>query len=579
MVHFSQNHRETTQKAKECFEDISESLARGEFVVALFSYELGRLFHGLETKPNSHPIIQAWSFSSYDQLSKKELDIWIEETINQSSEHGSVCGVAQIKNSISEKEFFSDIKTIQDYILNGETYQINHTYRVIGKAYGLPLALYSRLRGRQPGRYGAFIESVDDYILSFSPELFIQKKGNFIKAMPMKGTASALEDSANDLKHDPKNRSENVMIVDLLRNDLGRLAQIGTVKVPKLFDVAKYGEVLQMTSTIEAKCKPNLSLYEIFQAIFPCGSVTGAPKKRSMEIIQELESSDRGYYCGALGWFDPNGDFTCSVPIRTAELSYNKKSKASSFVLGIGAGVTIESSPEKEWEECQLKSSFLTSLPSQVGIFETILVKEGIPVFLGNHLQRMDLSSKELLIPFNIEDAEKKVLMAAQKLDRSLTYRLKLDLSSKGDLSVVCKELDSVSSKVKLFWAKDILHSEDVTMHSGDMLLKHKTNSRALYDLAWQAASSRGGFDALFTNEKGLVTEGGRTNVFIKPQNSTFWLTPPVSAGLLPGLMRQRVLNDSLWNSREQNLTIEDVMAAEKIVLTNSLRGVMPCHF
>lgn len=568
-----------TQK---CLSEISESLSRGEYVVAAFAYELGRQIHKLPQRPSlsnePHPLIEAWAFSSFKKLSKQDVDSCISEKLALLEGSQRCAGVMDVQESIAEDRFTADIDAIQEYIRSGDSYQINHTYRIKGETYGAPLALYSRLRDRQPGRFGAYIEHDGKFLLSQSPELFIARDGDTLKAMPMKGTASALSAVASALSDDPKNQAENVMIVDLLRNDLSRISLPGSVTVPNLFEVARHGDVLQMTSTVQGQIKPDVSLFDIFKAVFPCGSVTGAPKKRSMEIIQELEPEDRGYYCGALGWLDPNGNFAFSVPIRTVEITTDSQSHASTFTLGVGAGITNDSDAKQEWQECHIKSAFLMDLPSATGLFETIAVIHGEPQRLQSHIQRMRTSALALRISFDSEIAEKLILDACASFDKNLSYRLRLDLASSGVLSVSSAVIHQTNEPVKIFWATDILPG-DVTMHSGDVLLRHKVSVRTLYDQAWQEATKLGGFDALFCNEQGLVTEGGRTSIFVKPQGSSEWLTPPVSAGLLPGVMRAALLADPKMNAREANLTIKDVSMADEIILSNALRGAIKAHF
>jgi para-aminobenzoate synthetase/4-amino-4-deoxychorismate lyase len=565
-----------------CLAQIEASLARGEFVVAAFAYELGRQIHRLPQRVgstlSSHPLIEAWSFKAFDKLSKEQVDTLIADQLALLETEQRSAGVLDVHESLNEKQFASDIASILEYIRGGDTYQINHTYRITGKTYGSPLALYSRLRDRQPGRFGAYISHDGNYLLSQSPELFISREGDTLKAMPMKGTASALSEVASALSDDPKNQAENVMIVDLLRNDLSRISLPGTVTVPNLFDVARHGDVLQMTSTVQGQAKPDTSLLDILNAVFPCGSVTGAPKKRSMQIIQELEPEDRGYYCGALGWIDPSGDFAFSVPIRTVEIAEAISSHASTFTLGIGAGITNDSDPKQEWEECRIKSNFLINLSSSTGLFETISVVDKLPQKLEMHLDRMQSSALALGIAFNRPTAKAVVENSCSSLDTGITFRLRLDLATNGDLSVSTGVLDSLNEPVKIFWAKDIL-SCNTEMFSGDALLRHKVSNRSLYDLAWQTAVRLGGFDALFTNEQGFVTEGGRTSIFVKPQGRSEWLTPPVFAGLLPGVMRATLLADPKLNAREANLTINDVSMADEIILTNALRGLIKAQF
>jgi para-aminobenzoate synthetase/4-amino-4-deoxychorismate lyase len=563
-----------------CIAEIEAALGQGKFVVAAFAYELGRSIHCLPQKNNqsAHPLIEAWAFQDYKKLSKSEADDVIEEELKKEGASNSIAGVLELEESLSEDQFASDIAAIKEYICSGDSYQINHTYRIKGKTYGSPLGLYQQLRNRQPGRFGAYIDSNSHYLLSQSPELFIERSGNTLKAMPMKGTASALTDTSGALSSDPKNQAENVMIVDLLRNDLSRISLPGSVTVPHLFSVARHGDVLQMTSTVEGAVKPEISFTDILEAVFPCGSVTGAPKKRSMEIIQELETEDRGYYCGALGWLDPNGDFALSVPIRTVEISQDPRSHASDFTLGIGAGITIDSDAKEEWQECNIKSAFLKHLPSSTGLFETIAFKQGNIQNVEAHLNRMQSSAIALGIPFDRFAAKKIIDDTCVELESSNDFRLRLDLSPAGILSVTTAGLEKLNEPVKIFWAADIL-PVDCSMFSGDALLRHKVSNRVLYDQAWQAAVQQGGFDALFINEQGFVTEGGRSSVFIKLPNNTEWLTPPVSAGLLPGVMRASLLDNPYMNAREANLTIQDVMEADEIILSNALRGAIKAHF
>ncbi len=578
----SGNGEQDNETTLVCLEEISESLTRGEFVVAAFAYELGRQIQKLPQRDSatlpSHPLIEAWSFKSFNKLSKQDVDKFITQKLAQIDDVPCSAGILNVSESINEEQFSSNITKIQEYLRSGDSYQINYTYRVSGKVYGSPLALYARLRERQPGRFGAYIQQRDRYLLSQSPELFIAREGDTLKAMPMKGTASALSNLASALSADPKNQAENVMIVDLLRNDLSRISLPGTVIVPNLFDVARHGDVLQMTSTVQGQLKPKTSLLEILNAVFPCGSVTGAPKKRSMEIIQDIEPQDRGYYCGALGWLDPKGDFALSVPIRTVEVTQDTHTHESTFTLGVGAGITIDSDADQEWQECRIKSAFLKNLPSGVGIFETIAIERGEPMRLMDHLQRMQSSAASLGISFNLNTAKSLIQESCLSLDTSLRFRLRLDLASNGEHTITTSALDALAEPVKLFWAKNIL-SCDVGIFSADALLCHKISKRDLYDQAWREAVKMGGFDALFTNEQGFVTEGGRSSVFIKPKGSSEWLTPPVSAGLLPGVMRAALLADPAMNARVASLTINDVSMADEIILSNALRGAIKAHF
>ncbi len=582
-VYASSSPLETIAAVDQCLHEINEALTSGTYVVAAFAYELGQYIHNLEQRKDvaqTHwrPLIQAWAFKSYESLSKDKVDRFISSSLRKLAPGDQIAGVANLQFSVNQEQFTSDIKTIQEYIRNGDTYQINYTFRITGETYGDPLALYSRLRDRQPGRFGAFLVEDSHFVLSQSPELFIQRQGNTLKAMPMKGTASALSNSADDLSHDPKNRAENVMIVDLLRNDLSRLSLPGSVTVPQLFEVARHGDVLQMTSTVEAEARPGIQLKDVLNAVFPCGSVTGAPKKRSMEIIQELEAKDRAYYCGAIGWLDPSGDFAFSVPIRTVEIDRDLQTRASPFTLGVGAGITIDSEPQQEWEECLIKASFLSELPSKLGLFETILVHQGEPQNLQLHLDRLVSSAQAFEIPCSLSDIKKAILIACSDCAIGTPYRLRVDLDHDGQVGSQTTPLLPLINPVKIFWASEILPNPNhAVLQSGNVFLRHKVSARDAYDQAWKLAESLGGFDALFVNEQGFVTEGGRSSIFIRSGDR--WLTPPITAGVLPGVMRSIILNDPKWNAHETNLSIDAIRNAEEIMLSNALRGPIPAHF
>ena len=550
---------------------IEQAIHDQHHVVSCFSYELGEHLLGLTPKRSKTPWVQAWVFKDVQKLSKEDVNQWLKTQTNQAIDAPVI---QKTRSSITQEQFESDIAKIQELIKSGDTYQVNHTYRIHGELSGSPLSAYEILRQKQPGPYGAYIEHPDGWVLSCSPEWFLQKTGNTLMTKPMKGTAKVGESSSEELHDDAKNRAENVMIVDLLRNDLSKISLPGSVKVPNLFEVQQHGDVLQMTSTISSTSKENLRLKELLQAIFPCGSVTGAPKKRTMELIQELESEPRNLYCGAIAWFDPSsqaglGDLGMSVVIRTLELEKNQH-----FQMGVGGGITIDSESADEWHECQTKAGFLYALQNQaepIGLFETIRVEQGQACHLEMHLGRISQSAKALMIKFDSNRAKSLIQEACSQLDASLIYRLRLDLSAEGLLSVKTAAIQNLQAG-PILWASDIL-ATDATMSSTDQLLGHKVTRRKLYDQAWLAAEKLGAFDALFVNEQGFVTEGGRSNVFIKKDGR--WLTPPLASGCLPGVMRSMVMNDAKYQAVEQDITPADVLSAEEVIFTNALRGIV----
>ncbi len=550
---------------------IEQAIHDQHHVVSCFSYELGEYLLGLTPKRSKTPWVQAWVFKDVQKLSKEDVNQWLKTQTNQAIDAPVI---QKTRSSITQEQFEGDIAKIQELIKSGDTYQVNHTYRIHGELSGSPLSAYEILRQKQPGPYGAYIEHPDGWVLSCSPEWFLQKTGNTLMTKPMKGTAKVGESSSEELHDDAKNRAENVMIVDLLRNDLSKISLSGSVKVPNLFEVQQHGDVLQMTSTISSTSKENLRLKELLQAIFPCGSVTGAPKKRTMELIQELESEPRNLYCGAIAWFDPSsqaglGDLGMSVVIRTLELEKNQH-----FQMGVGGGITIDSESADEWHECQTKAGFLYALQNQaepIGLFETIRVEQGQACHLEMHLGRISQSAKALKIKFDSNRAKSLIQEACSQLDASLIYRLRLDLSAEGLLSVKTAAIQNLQAG-PILWASDIL-ATDATMSSTDQLLGHKVTRRKLYDQAWLAAEKLGAFDALFVNEQGFVTEGGRSNVFIKKDGR--WLTPPLASGCLPGVMRSMVMNDAKYQAVEQDITPTDVLSAEEVIFTNALRGIV----
>jgi para-aminobenzoate synthetase/4-amino-4-deoxychorismate lyase len=413
-------------------------------------------------------------------------------------------------------------------------------------------------------------------VLSLSPELFVRHEGGALLTRPMKGTAPATGDEAVDaarssaLAADTKNRAENLMIVDLLRNDLGRVAATGSVQVPALFDVRRYGRVLQMTSTVQAILRSDATLAGLFDALYPCGSITGAPKRRTMEIIHELESAPRGIYTGAIGWFDPPpagqaiGDFCLSVPIRTLALQAPGNGVRRGE-LGVGAGIVHDSDAAAEFEECGLKARFLTGLPNEFEIFETIRASfEDGPRHLEQHLARIGASCAYFGFAFDPAAARALVRNTCLGLEPGKLHRVRLAADRSGQLKVQTGEIAPLREPV-------VLELADRPTSSDDLFLRHKTSIRSGYDAAWRAAESRGAFDALFFNERGELTEGGRSNVFIRI--GEHWYTPPLSCGLLPGVIRSVMLQAPAWNALERVITREMLEQADDIVVCNALRG------
>ena len=548
---------------------------QGGHAVALFAYELGADLHGIAPRDDS-VLARVLVFKTCEQLSASAVAAWLQRHADTSA-----AGIANLHNSVDADAFGQALERIHAYIAAGDTYQVNYTYRLRFETFGNLATLYLRLRARQPVPYGALIVLPDgSATLSLSPELFVQHSAGTLIARPMKGTAPATGKAQRDtavaaqLAADPKNRAENLMIVDLLRNDLGRIATVGSVTVPALFQVSRFSDVLQMTSTVTARLRADVTLAQVIAALYPCGSITGAPKHRTLQIIRELEVDPRGIYTGAIGWFEAAtalqkmGNFCLSVPIRTLLLQPPNAVGLRRGEMGVGAGIVHDSVAAEEWAECALKAQFLTGMPQQFALFETMAVsRDGGCVLLERHLLRLAQSAAYFNFSLDRSQVRTALAKACAALPDERAYRLRLTLESDGTCSVQTSPLLPLSGAVRLLLAPDVMQADD-------LFLRHKTTMRARYDQAWRGAQAQGAFDMLFCNERGEVTEGGRSTLFVQLDGR--WFTPPLSAGVLPGVMRASLLDDPTWLASERSLTLDDVRGAQKLVFCNALRGVMP---
>ena len=506
-------------------------------------------------------------------------DIDAESWLAQNSDD-LPAGISTPQSSVSEADYLDHIRQIHEAIRRGDTYQINYTTRLHLQAYGNPVSLYRRLR--QPVPYAVLshlpdAEGKSAWTLCFSPELFLKIGADgTISTEPMKGTAPILGDGqderrAAELQADPKNRAENVMIVDLLRNDLGKIAQTGKVCVPEPFKVSRFGSVWQMTSTIQAQALPHISAADILRAAFPCGSIIGAPKRMSMQIIESLEAEPRGLYTGSIGYLKPcagglgfEGIF--NVVIRTLSLK-PVSDDLYHGVYGVGSGIVIDSDPAAEYRECGWKARFLNELRPAFGIFETIRVENKQCRLLDLHLGRLKTSAQALNLPLP-DDCETRIRQYTADLSDGL-FRLKAELVS-DDLILSHAATAELPAPQRVIPAPQPLPRRDY-------LRRFKTTRRTLFDQAWQTAETQGAFDSLFFNSDGLLLEGGRSNVFIKYQGQ--WLTPSLDLDILNGVMRQAMLQQPQTYLGadaviETHITRAMLEHAEEIRLSNALRGV-----
>ncbi|MGG1952580.1 chorismate-binding protein [Ralstonia solanacearum] len=573
--------------------------AEGLHALVMAPYAFGRPLVGLApampaSAPSPFPLpghdgrLRVLLFRSMQVLSAAE----VEALFDAWPEAGGAAGLFDCAASVDHAAYVRAIARIQDWIAAGDTYEVNYTYRLRMTAFGAPVALYRRLRARQPVPYGALIGLPEGgAVLSCSPELFFSHRAGSLVARPMKGTAPASGDPEVDetravaLAADEKNRAENLMIVDLLRNDLGRLARPGSVRVPALFEVTPYGNVLQMTSTVQAQIPPETGLADCFAALFPCGSITGAPKRRTMEIIDALEPEPRGLYTGAIGWIDAPvgdramGDACFSVAIRTLVLGAAGTGGLRAGELGIGSGIVYDSVADDEYAECRLKARFVTALDPGLSLFETMRATraEGVPL-LDRHLARLEHSARAFGFGFDRDALVREVAHVCATLPEDGAHRMRLSLQHSGVFSVTAAPL----SPLPAAWDAPVrLHIAPQAREAVHSLPHHKTSLRAAYDAAWQAAEREGAFDAVFFNADGTLAEGGRSTVLVKLEGR--WWTPPLSAGVLPGVMRGVLLDDARpWLGaplHERVLTRAEVARAEAIAVCNALRGVVPAHF
>lgn len=493
---------------------------------------------------------------------------------------GLPAGISTPQSSVSEADYLDHIRQIHEAIRRGDTYQINYTTRLHLQAYGNPVKLYQRLR--QPVPYAVLSHLPDAqgqsaWTLCFSPELFLKiGSDGTISTEPMKGTAPILGDGqderrAAELQADPKNRAENVMIVDLLRNDLGKIAQTGTVCVPEPFKVSRFGSVWQMTSTIQAQALPHTSFADILRAAFPCGSITGAPKKMSMQIIESLEAEARRLYTGSIGYLNPCSgglgfEGTFNVVIRTLSLT-PLSDGIYQGVYGVGSGIVIDSDPAAEYRECGWKARFLNELRPDFGIFETLRVENGRCALLDRHLCRLKTSAQALNLPLP-DGCENQIKQYIARLPDG-AFRIKALLASDG-ISLSRAVLNRLTDKQRVIISPTILPAQNY-------LRRFKTTCRTVFDQAWQTAETQGAFDSLFFNSDGILLEGGRSNVFVKHRGQ--WLTPSLDLDILNGIMRQAVLDEPqkyLQTNQviETHITQKTLQEAEEIRLSNALRGV-----
>lgn len=536
----------------------------GLFVAGWISYEFGYALEArlraLMPTNSAGPLLWLGCFKAPQQLESDQLDrFWARCRLPKPIE--------QLAPGWDKGQHSEAVGKVLEYIKAGDVYQVNLTFPLRFQFDGDPLPLYAALRAAQPAAHSALIVTDEMSLLSASPELFVEANAGKATTRPMKGTTARGKDSREDakaviqLQSDPKQQAENLMIVDLLRNDLSRISEIGSAKVPALFTVETYPTLHTLTSTITSLLRPDVSATDLLRAMFPCGSVTGAPKIRAMEIIRELEGRPRGAYTGSIGAISPSGDLRFNVAIRTALLQ-----PTGEGVYGIGGGIVAESNPAAEYDECLLKARVLTEFSNDYRLIETLRWSADRSFLrLALHLDRLTNSARHLDFKFDAIHLTEELRTVAASFPSLEDQRVRIELHRNGDTKVTWSPLPTQidGPTVKVAIALD-------RADPGNPFLQHKTTKRASYEAAQAQATAQGADDALFLNRNGFVTETTRSSVFL--DQGSILLTPRLDHGLLPGVLRRELIEAG--RAREADLRLQDIVDANHWFVGNSLRGL-----
>jgi para-aminobenzoate synthetase / 4-amino-4-deoxychorismate lyase len=537
-----------------CLSLAQKFIDKGLFLAGYFSYELGHCLEknaGRAFKPRL-PLFYLAVFKKPAIL--KDLD---------RASRGAY-GLSAIKPDTGKEEYAGKFNSIKKFIRDGEVYQVNECFKLKFDFSGHAGAFFKDLCSRQQAEYTAFLNDGRRRVLSISPELFFEIKGRNIEMRPMKGTVlkspeSGIRSPESELKNE-KNRAENIMIVDLIRNDMGRICETGSVRAGPLFSIKEYDTLYQMTSTVKGRLKKGVNLMDILKALFPSGSVTGAPKIRAMQVIGGTEKSARGIYTGAIGFIGPKMKTACfNIPIRTIVIDKNGKAQ-----MGVGSGIVHDSKMKAEYDECLGKTKFLH--PSLRGncLIESLLLKNGKYFLFELHIRRLMKSAAHFGVPVEKKQVIKLLESYALKLKKG-SYKVRLLIDAGGRMKISglpVIEDNTVEKRITV---------SRIKMRSNDIFLKHKTTHREIYDREYEKYRKKGFYDVVFFNERGELTEAHSSNVFIK-KNGIYY-TPAVSCGLLPGTYRDFLLAKG-GKYGEKVLCKTDLLKADTIHICNSVRGI-----
>ena len=503
----------------------------GSYVAVMLSYEAAPAFDSVLAvhEPADFPLAWAAAFTSAKNLAQNDLRLSSNSWTPR----------------VSRVEYDDAVTRIKELIAAGDTYQVNYSFPLTASFNGDAYAWYRTLREAQGAQYSAYVDLGRYHVLSLSPELFFERRGDRVVTKPMKGTVRRGRWTAEDeelaqwLRQSTKDRAENVMIVDLLRNDLGKVSVPGSVHVSSLFELERFETVWQMTSTVESTLKHGTNLADLMTALFPCGSITGAPKIRTMQIIRELERFPRSAYTGTIGLLKPGGDCVFNVAIRTVVID----NEAKQATFGVGGGVTIDSTAEREYEECLVKSRFLNSPVVEFQLFESMLLEDGEYFLFAEHLERLRNSADYFGFTGTRINADLERIAIENPQG---SFKVRVTLWKDGRIETQVSPLGpAVEQQVRL---------ATTPVDFSNRFLFHKTTLR---DFA---------ADVVYWNERGEVTESGIANIVVPIDGQLY--TPPVTSGLLAGTFRNLLLAEG--KIKERVITVDEL--PEEIFLINSVR-------
>ena len=573
-------------------EEVAPALAQIEALAAAGHNLAGHIAYeaGLALEPRLAPLLSGragangpliWfgAFAGYETIPAAEVPARLKALAR-----GAEGTIGPLEPQLSPGGYAKAFATLQEAITAGDIYQANLTFPLSGSWRGDPVALYGAIRPHALAGYGGIVFDGSSWLLSFSPELFFALQDGAAKVKPMKGTRSRGRDATEDaamiaeLAASPKERAENLMIVDLMRNDLSRIAEPGSVRVENAFAVETYPTIHQMVSTVRATLQPGKGAIDMIRALFPCGSITGAPKIRAMELIAQVERDARGPYCGAIGRIDAptaNGtsDSAFNVAIRTLRLTPGENGRGKA-VLGVGSAIVADSAAMAEWRECLVKGGFVRQISSTGSAADFDLIETmaftpdgGIPL-LELHLERMKASAAEL--GFSFDRHALRNAIQALCFDAEMPGKLRLVASRSG---AFCLELAAMPSPLPDPAPCAVLY---LPVSDSDWRLRHKCSDRSFYEAGMEAAKAAGAVEALFIRGDGLVTEGSFTNIFVERANDPGGrlLTPPARLGLLPGVLRHSLIDAG--RAVEAELKLDDL--EQGFLIGNALRGLMPAR-